>query len=364
MQPLDLFVLKRRHRGCIYLCNHSNMNLLSGSNMKGVSIYEYFYWIQQRQTLYTLWQNLYRGWHRKRMELQKNCWRTWQEPFLCFQEVRRHLIFSPHYYDDFFFYRAKHSHDTSLELRSSSRSGINLSPEELDQLNRLVSPLIKKGQPLSHIFLSHMEDIPCCQRTLYSYVDKQYLSVINLDLPRKVRYKKRKKKQLDTPVPGYRKNRTYRDLLDFLSGCFWSPAAWTWPTDLFTAVSDNTDRQREFFPGSFIIWDAAPAGCPYKGLLLRPHVLLAERTPGKESWVYTLYPPKRNFFWLSYWTECKPYDESHQQHGKSQPEWLHSIPAGSSSAWCKTDESHGSSISSRWPDPPQAWSYKITNAQI
>ena len=39
MQPLDLFVLKRRHRGCIYLCNHSNMNLLSGSNMKGVSIY-------------------------------------------------------------------------------------------------------------------------------------------------------------------------------------------------------------------------------------------------------------------------------------------------------------------------------------
>ena len=31
-------------------------------------------------------------------------------------------------------------------------------------------------------------------------------------------------------------------------------------------------------------------------------------------------------------TESKPYDESHQQYGKSQPEWLHSIPAGSSSA--------------------------------
>lgn len=224
-----------------------------------------------------------KGWSFKRIadELGKS-------PSSVSREVRRHLIFSPHYYDDrsrrkteciyfsscskqgvcgnlscsslcskcrsrkcasfcpsfttakcellkkppyvcnacpklrrcshdFFFYRAKHSHDTSLELRSSSRSGINLSPEELDQLDRLVSPLIKKGQPLSHIFLSHMEDIPCCQRTLYSYVDKQYLSVINLDLPRKVRYKKRKKKQLDTPVPGYRKNRTYRDLLDFLA---------------------------------------------------------------------------------------------------------------------------------------------------
>ena len=31
-------------------------------------------------------------------------------------------------------------------------------------------------------------------------------------------------------------------------------------------------------------------------------------------------------------TESKPYDESHQQYGKSQPEWLHSIPAGSSSS--------------------------------
>ena len=31
-------------------------------------------------------------------------------------------------------------------------------------------------------------------------------------------------------------------------------------------------------------------------------------------------------------TESKPYDESHQQYGKSQPEWLHSIPAVSSSA--------------------------------
>ena len=43
MQPLDLFVLKWRYRGCNNLCNHSNMSLLSGSNMKGVSIYEYFY---------------------------------------------------------------------------------------------------------------------------------------------------------------------------------------------------------------------------------------------------------------------------------------------------------------------------------
>lgn len=118
---------------------------------------------------------------------------------------------------DFYFYRANYSHDTYTELRSSSRAGINLSPEELHQLDTLISPLIRKGQPLSHIFLSHMEDIPCCQRTLYSYVDKRYLSVINLDLPRKVRYKKRKKKNLDAPVPGYRQNRTFRDLHAFLS---------------------------------------------------------------------------------------------------------------------------------------------------
>ena len=36
MQPLDLFVLKRRHRGCIYLCNHRTLIFPEKSATKSV----------------------------------------------------------------------------------------------------------------------------------------------------------------------------------------------------------------------------------------------------------------------------------------------------------------------------------------
>ena len=41
---------------------------------------------------------------------------------------------------------------------------------ELANLDRLVSPLVKKGESLLHIYKTH--DIPCTIATLYNYVDK------------------------------------------------------------------------------------------------------------------------------------------------------------------------------------------------
>ncbi len=75
-----------------------------------------------------------------------------------------------------------------------SRKGINMTPEKLQELNDLISPLILKGQPLSHIFSVHADEIPVCRRTLYNYLDQRVFQARNIDLPRRVRYKKRKKK--------------------------------------------------------------------------------------------------------------------------------------------------------------------------
>ena len=92
------------------------------------------------------------------------------------------------------------------------KSPYHAHPESLEQLDKLISPLLKQGQPLSHIYLSHKEEISCSQRTLYNYIDQNLFTVINLDLPRKVRYKPRAKRHGDREVPGYRKGRTYADL--------------------------------------------------------------------------------------------------------------------------------------------------------
>ena len=57
--------------------------------------------------------------------------------------------------------------------------------EELQKLDDLVTPLVKQGQPLTHIWASHKDEILLSQRTLYNYIDSGVLSLTNFDLRRK-----------------------------------------------------------------------------------------------------------------------------------------------------------------------------------
>ena len=102
----------------------------------------------------------------------------------------------------------------------NSREGINLTPGELQNLNDLISPLVMKGQPLSHIFAVHGDEIPVCRRTLYNYLDQRVFTARNIDLPRRVRYKKRKKHsspRKNNSRQEYRNKRTYVDFEAYTS---------------------------------------------------------------------------------------------------------------------------------------------------
>lgn len=95
-------------------------------------------------------------------------------------------------------------------LLTDSRRGIDMTRDELQALDELVSPLVRRGQSLSHIYTAHRAEIPVCIRTLYRYIDARYLSVKNLDMRRTVRYRPRHKKS--PPVPSRRKDgRHYED---------------------------------------------------------------------------------------------------------------------------------------------------------
>ena len=50
-----------------------------------------------------------------------------------------------------------------------------MTPEELARLDEVISPLIKKGQPLSHIFAVHADDIPVCRRLFTTILIKGFL---------------------------------------------------------------------------------------------------------------------------------------------------------------------------------------------
>lgn len=117
------------------------------------------------------------------------------------------------------YYSARSAQKKYEKTLSDSRKGINLTEEELQDINELISPLVLKGQPLSHIFAVHAEDIPVCRRTLYNYLDLGVFKAKNIDLPRRVRYKKRRKSskpRVRNYQQVYRNKRTYKDFEIFV----------------------------------------------------------------------------------------------------------------------------------------------------
>lgn len=98
---------------------------------------------------------------------------------------------------------------------SSSREGINLSEDEFKNLDHIVSEYVKAGQPLYHVCSSN--ELPVSERSIYNYFEKGYLSAKNIDLRRKVTYKKRYKHKPDkTILKQIKKGRTYEDYLEYL----------------------------------------------------------------------------------------------------------------------------------------------------
>lgn len=113
-----------------------------------------------------------------------------------------------------YYYRALPSFNKYKSVLSESRQGINMTELELANLDRLISPLVKKGQSISHIYQTH--DIPCSRSTLYRYLAKNCFSVGPIDLPRKVRMKKRKDKRPEAKDTKARTNRTYEDFQKYI----------------------------------------------------------------------------------------------------------------------------------------------------
>lgn len=118
-----------------------------------------------------------------------------------------------------YIYSAKLADAAANRRRSDSRRGVHLTAEQLDSLDNLISKQVKKGQPLSHIYAEHEAEMPVSLRTLYNYIDSGILSVRNIDLRRKVRYKPRKRKKqiaLKGDHFAYRYERTYEDYKKFI----------------------------------------------------------------------------------------------------------------------------------------------------
>lgn len=117
------------------------------------------------------------------------------------------------------YYIAQQADAMSRRRYSESRSKIQTRGKELEKLDETVTPLILKGQPITHIWAEHGEKLGISQRTLYRYADRGVLSFGNIDLRRKVGYRPRRKKKEQSERflnQEFRKSRSYDDYLEYM----------------------------------------------------------------------------------------------------------------------------------------------------
>ena len=102
------------------------------------------------------------------------------------------------------------------DVLSESRSGVNLTEEERSRLVSVISPLLKNGQSLHHNLVNNRDTVMCCEKTAYTYADLGLFEARNIDMPRKVRFRPRRKKAVPLKVDkACRIGRAYEDYLKF-----------------------------------------------------------------------------------------------------------------------------------------------------
>lgn len=114
------------------------------------------------------------------------------------------------------FYDAEKAHLKSHQVISESRSGLSTSEEEIARLNRIITPLVRQGHSIHEIYVTHQDELMCSEKTIYNYIDDCLLEVRNIDLPRKVRFRARRKKPEFKVDKGCRIGRSYKEFEAFM----------------------------------------------------------------------------------------------------------------------------------------------------
>lgn len=114
------------------------------------------------------------------------------------------------------FYSASAAYQEYRDNISEPHTGISYSEDDLKHFDSVIAPLLKQGQSLHHICAANEDTLMVSERTIYRLIDGSMLSVNNLDLPRKVRFRPRKKKRTLKLDRKCRIGREYSAFLEFM----------------------------------------------------------------------------------------------------------------------------------------------------
>lgn len=115
------------------------------------------------------------------------------------------------------FYYADIAEQEYRKLLSDSRKGFSFSMEELKHLDEVITPLIKQGQSPHHICVTNNDSLMVSESTIYRLIDARAISAMNMDLPRKVKFRRRKKSKNFKIDKACRMNRDYECFKTFMN---------------------------------------------------------------------------------------------------------------------------------------------------
>ena len=137
-------------------------------------------------------------------------------PYVCNSCQRKNTCVLNHLY-----YNSKVAQEHYEDVLTSSRKGVNLSQEQTDEIEHIIVPLIKdKKQSINQVYINHSDILNFSKVSFYNYVNQGVISLTNLDLPKKVKYKKRKKNNSNNNYKrdiSILKGRRYEDYLEIIS---------------------------------------------------------------------------------------------------------------------------------------------------
>lgn len=114
------------------------------------------------------------------------------------------------------YYLHKKAHEAYREMLVESRTGANITEDDLLYLDELVSPLIRRGHSVHHIVVHNADRLEVSEKSLYRYVAGGLLKAKNIDMPRVCRLKPRKSKPVEHKVDSScRLGRSYADFQKF-----------------------------------------------------------------------------------------------------------------------------------------------------
>jgi IS30 family transposase len=142
---------------------------------------------------------------------ERMCIRLYDPPYVCNGCVEEYQCVLRKKY-----YLHRKAHEAYREMLVESRTGANITEEDLLYLDGLVSPLIRRGLSVHHIAVHNADRLEVSEKSIYRYVSGGLLMAKNLDMPRVCRLRPRKTKPVEHKIDSAcRLGRTYADFLAF-----------------------------------------------------------------------------------------------------------------------------------------------------